>query len=107
MRKPREARNAGGASGKRRRRVRCFQVLKLPRFDGHLRKREDVRMSRRYSKEFKASAVQLCEDRGWRMADVARELGVDYDTLYRWVTEARGRVPARDHGNETKDQELA
>ena len=64
-------------------------------------------MSRRYSKEFKASAVQLCEDRGWRMADVARELGVDYDTLYRWVTEARGRVPARDHGDETKDQELA
>jgi transposase len=41
------------------------------------------------------------------MADVARELGVDYDSLYRWVSTARGRVPARDQGNETKDQELA
>jgi len=46
-------------------------------------------MARR-SKEFWESAIQLCRERGWRVAEVARELGVKYQTLYNRVHQARG-----------------
>jgi len=43
-----------------------------------------------YTKEFRANAVRMCEGR--RVADVARELGVKYQTLYDWVLKTRGPV---------------
>jgi transposase len=42
------------------------------------------------SKEFWDNAVELCRERGWRVAEVARELGVKYQTLYGRVQKARG-----------------
>lgn len=50
-------------------------------------------MMARYTKEFRANAVRMCEGR--RVAEVARELGVKYQTLYQWVFEARGPVSDR------------
>ncbi len=44
----------------------------------------------RYSREFRENAVRLCEQRGWRVAEVARELELKYQTLYKWVSDARG-----------------
>lgn len=41
------------------------------------------------SKEFWKSAIELCRERGWRVAEVARELGVKYQTLYSHVQKAR------------------
>jgi transposase len=41
------------------------------------------------SKEFWDSAIELCRERGWRVAEVARELGVKYQTLYNRVHKAR------------------
>jgi transposase len=41
------------------------------------------------SKEFWDNAIELCRERGWRVAEVARELGVKYQTLYNRVHKAR------------------
>jgi transposase len=41
------------------------------------------------SKDFWDSAIELCRERGWRVAEVARELGVKYQTLYNRVHKAR------------------
>lgn len=54
-------------------------------------------MMARYTMEFRENAVRLCQQR--RVADVARELGVKYQTLYEWVSKAKdaasdGREPA-------------
>jgi transposase len=42
-----------------------------------------------YSKEFRENAVKLCEARGWRVTEVARELGMPSQSLQNWVTKAR------------------
>ena len=47
------------------------------------------------SKEFWKSAIELCRERGWRVAEVARELGVKYQTLYNHVQKARGSESVR------------
>jgi transposase len=41
------------------------------------------------SKEFWDNAFELCRERGWRIAEVARELGVKYQTLYNRVHKMR------------------
>jgi transposase len=43
----------------------------------------------RYTKEFKAGAVQLVLDRGRSATEVARSLGVKPNSLQRWVQQAR------------------
>ena len=66
----------------------------------------------RYSKEFRENAIRLCESRSWRVAEVARELELKYQTLYNWCWKARnidrprsGERP-REAELETKDDEL-
>jgi transposase len=44
---------------------------------------------RKYDREFKAQAVQLCEQDGVAITQIARELGVDVKLLYRWRNEAQ------------------
>ena len=60
-----------------------------------------VQKSRRYSAAFKANAMRLAKEPDKSIADVARELGVPYGTLYNWMWkvgavgqsgEARGRA---------------
>ena len=41
---------------------------------------------RRYSREFKVSAVQLVEQRGYSIPDAAKSLGVDPHSLRSWIT---------------------
>jgi transposase len=43
----------------------------------------------RYTKEFKAGAVQLVLDRGRSASEVARSLGVKPNSVQRWVQQAR------------------
>lgn len=63
-----------------------------------------------YSREFRENAVRLCEARGWRVAEVARELEMKYQTLHGWVTEARGgagvRKTTQREDPETAEEEL-
>jgi transposase len=44
--------------------------------------------SKRYSVEFKANAVRLANESEKPIAEVARDLGVPYQTLYQWVSNA-------------------
>lgn len=44
---------------------------------------------RRYTDEFKSEAVKLLQDSGKPVAQVARELGISDNILYRWVGEER------------------
>lgn len=44
---------------------------------------------RRYTDEFKSEAVKLVQDSGRPVAQVARELGISDNILYRWVGEER------------------
>ena len=43
---------------------------------------------KRYTAEFRAQAVRLCEESEKSIAEVARELGVGYQTLYEWMRKA-------------------
>jgi transposase len=40
---------------------------------------------KRYTEEFKIEAVKQVTDRGYPVAEVAKRLGVSYDSLYDWV----------------------
>jgi transposase len=57
------------------------------------------------SKEFWKSAIELCRERGWRVAEVARELGVKYQTLYNHVQKARGSESVKAREPETLSDE--
>jgi transposase len=48
-----------------------------------------VKERRRFSDEYKAEAVRLVKDSSKPVAQIARELGVNANVLYRWVAEER------------------
>ena len=54
---------------------------------------------KRYTKEFKLSAVYLMLDKTYRPKDIFRMLNVDRQTVYRWVKEfkAEGEKAFEDH----------
>jgi transposase len=44
-------------------------------------------MTKRYDKEFKKETIRLIQEEGKTVAQVARELELHENTLYRWLTE--------------------
>ena len=50
-----------------------------------------VQKRRRYDSEFKHNAVQLTEEPGRSVTDVAENLGIGKDLLYRWRREFRAK----------------
>jgi transposase len=42
---------------------------------------------RKYDRDFKRQAVQLCDQEGVTATQIARELGIDVKLLYRWRAE--------------------
>jgi len=44
---------------------------------------------RQFTDEFKSEAVRLTRESGRPVAQVARELGISDNVLYRWITEQR------------------
>ncbi|MFC0331917.1 transposase [Paenibacillus sepulcri] len=44
-------------------------------------------MAKKYDKEFKILTVRLVQEEGKSVAQVAREMGLHENTLYRWMTE--------------------
>lgn len=54
------------------------------------------RKRRSYSQEFKASAVDMVENQGYRVEDVCRHLDINRSNLNRWRRdlEASGQPPA-------------
>ena len=61
---------------------------------------------RRYTPEFKAEAVALVEEQGYKVADAARALGIDRKQLDRWLAKARGQ-PESGPAVDSRDAELA
>ena len=71
---------------------------------------------RRFSREFKQEAVRLIEESGKSVAEIAAELGVSDNSLYRWRQEFRrdgeqafpgqGRLKADDEYVRQLEQEL-
>jgi transposase len=46
-------------------------------------------MTKKYNKEFKINTVRLVQDEGKTVAQVAREMGLHENTLYRWISEVK------------------
>ena len=64
--------------------------------------------SKKYAADFRARAVRLAEESGKPLTQVARDLGVAYQTLYDWVSKARkakGR-PEGERGPLSPEQEV-
>jgi transposase len=64
-----------------------------------------------YSKEFKAEAVALAEKREKPVSQVAKDLGINENQLYRWIQQSReaakgGLPPFPGHGK-PRDEELS
>ena len=53
--------------------------------------------TKRYAAEFVNRAVQLCDASSQPVAQVARDLGIEYVTLWRWMKKA-GKTGRRDSG---------
>jgi transposase len=55
---------------------------------------------KKYPPEFRARAVRLAQESEKPIAEVARDLGVAYQTLYEWVSQARkaAAAPAKEPG---------
>jgi transposase len=75
-----------------------------------------MKKQRRFSREFKQEAVRLIEESGKSVAEIAAELGVSDNSLYRWRQEFRrdgeqafpgqGRLKADDEYVRQLEQEL-
>lgn len=44
-------------------------------------------MTKKYDKEFKLQTVRLIQEEGKTVAQVAREMGLHENTIYRWIAE--------------------
>lgn len=44
-------------------------------------------MTKKYDREFKLQTVRLIQEEGKSVAQVAREMGLHENTIYRWVAE--------------------
>jgi transposase len=62
-----------------------------------------------YTKDFRSNAVRVYQEGNRPMTEVARELGVTYQTFNGWVKAAEGSTPeaVKRPGTETTAQELA
>jgi transposase len=47
-------------------------------------------MKKQFDKEFKIQTVKLISEQGKPVTQVARELGITANTLYRWIGEFKG-----------------
>ena len=58
-----------------------------------------VQQRRKYDSDFKRNAVQLSEEPDRTVSDVAENLGIGKDILYRWRREQRGKEGLAFPGN--------
>ena len=61
---------------------------------------------RKYTNEMKLNAVHLVQNEGRRACDVADELGIDRNTLYAWLRDARnGKLSTDDPAREVTPEQ--
>jgi len=61
---------------------------------------------RKYSEEFKREAVGLTREEGASVSQVARDIGVSANVLFRWRREYEGNEKAFPGSGVARDQEL-
>ncbi len=61
---------------------------------------------RKFSAEFKREAVQLSEAEGASVSQVAREIGIDPNLLFRWRRESREKGDPFPGSGTARDQEM-
>ena len=62
---------------------------------------------RKYTNEMKLNAVHLVQNEGRRACDVADELGIDRNTLYAWLRDARnGKLSTDDPAARSRPSRL-
>ncbi|MCI0713141.1 MAG: transposase [Chloroflexi bacterium] len=66
-----------------------------------------ARTRRKYSEEFKREAVQLMESSGKPVAEIARDLGMNDNNLYRWRRVYGSDVTVATNGSAASMSELA
>ena len=54
--------------------------------------------NRRFTEEFKEEAVKQIKERGYRVSEVSKRLGISTYSLYKWLKQAR-----RNNGRHGKD----
>lgn len=57
-----------------------------------------TKMRRQYSEEFKRETVRLIESSGKRVAEIARDLGVNGNIVYRWRRQFGQEATSQSHG---------
>ena len=62
--------------------------------------------NKRYTKEFKIDAVKLALSSDKSTAEIARDLGINSNSLYNWIAKYRGQV-LEISNTMTPEQELA
>lgn len=60
-----------------------------------------------YAEEFKREAVKLVTEQGMGVTQVARDLDVSFDTLHRWLREARSATNPATTDDGVSNQEIA
>jgi transposase len=84
-----------GLTAKRAKNAKTRQEMAWPRFRGLYRGASMGAKAKQYRREFVARAVKLCDESDRPIAEVARDLGVEYATLYGWMKKA-GKTKRRD-----------
>jgi transposase len=66
-----------------------------------------MKQRRRYTKEFKLAAVRQIEETGRDIRDIAFDLGIHHNTLYRWWQELReeGAAAFPGHGRARTEED--
>jgi len=62
--------------------------------------------NKRYTKEFKLDAVKLSLSSDKSTAEIARDLGINSNSLYNWIAKYRGQI-LENTSNMSPTQELA
>jgi transposase len=62
--------------------------------------------ARKYSREFKLSAVRLVVEQGYSVVEAARSLGVDDKTIRDWMAKYEGEVGPAPTGEAALKQQL-
>jgi len=64
---------------------------------------------RKYTREFKLSAVELVNQKGYKPAEAARNLGVDPTSIYAWIEKfgsQSGQAPAGEGALQAENRQL-
>ena len=62
--------------------------------------------NRRYTEEFKSEAIKQVTERGYKVQEVCKRLGISSKSLYLWLRQAKGRNGKQAQGSDELKQEI-